>query len=403
MHVIFVNRYFYPDTSATSQILSDLAFSLSGADYDISIVTSRSSYIDKNVAHPRFEKINNVSVHRVWTTRFGKINLIGKAIDYLSFYLLSVIKLLIVVHKGDVVIVKTDPPLISVLVLVICKLKRAKQVNWLQDLFPEVAEESGMAILSGNIGKFIKSIRNISLRNANCNVVIGERMNSLIRLLGVKEKKIKTIQNWSDISKTTANPEILNQYIADWGIKDKFIVGYSGNFGRAHDYETIVNAIDIMRDNDKVVFLFIGGGVYYEKLMDHVKHRKIHNVVFKPYQPRDVLVNSLSVPDVHLISLVPSMEGLIVPSKYYGIAAVGKPVIFIGDVDGEISKIITTEQSGLTVESGNAEQLVDVIEYLRKNEETLTIYGQNAHRLYENAYTMEIAVKKWRNLLKEMF
>lgn len=403
MKAIFINRYFFPDTSATSQILSDLVFSLPSSGHDITVVTSRSSYIDNSVMHPKYEKINGVSVYRVWTTRFGKLNLIAKAIDYLSFYIFSAIKLFFLIKKGDVVVVKTDPPLISVLVFLLCKLKRARYINWLQDLFPEVGEKAGLSILSGNFGKMIKLIRNVSLRNAFCNVVIGDKMNALIASFGIRSERIKTIQNWSDIHKITVNSEIIKQYKEDWGLEHKFIVGYSGNFGRAHDYDTIVNAIELMKDDENTVFLFIGGGVYYEKLIEHIERKKIKNVVFKPYQPRDVLVNSLSVPDVHLISLVPSMEGLIVPSKYYGIAAVGKPVIFVGALDGEISTVLAAEKCGVSVESGNAGQLVIEIEGLRNNKNLLSIYGQNAHRLYENTYTKEIAVNKWQSLLEEAF
>lgn len=399
MHVIFVNRYFYPDTSATSQILSDLAFYLAGDGYDIHIVTSRSNYTDNTISYDKDEAINNLTIHRIWTTRFGRSNLIGRAFDYLSFYVSSLCRLLLLVRKTDVVIVKTDPPMISIVVYLVCFLKRAIYINWLQDLFPEVGEELGVRALSGKLGKIVRLVRNISLKSAFHNVVIGEKMSDLVKAEGIKSDKITTIHNWSDVNILNMSDSDVNALRKKWGIDEKFIVGYSGNFGRAHDYQTISDVVSKLRDNQQIVFLFIGGGLYYEQLKCYVECKNISNVVFKPYQPRENLAESLSVPDVHLVSLIPSLEGLIVPSKYYGIAAVGKSAIFIGDKEGEIANILHKYNCGLVIESGHSDLLAEAILNLKSNTDQLMIYGNNAYKVFESTYTKEISQKKWEDLL----
>ncbi len=143
MALIFLNRYFYPDHSATSQLLSDLAFALASEGQTVTIITSRLSYDDPGLSLPPQETIRGVHINRIWTTRFGRTNLVGRAIDYLTFYGAAAWRLGRLARSGDVIIAKTDPPMLSVIAAPIARWRGAKLVNWLQDLFPEVAEAVG--------------------------------------------------------------------------------------------------------------------------------------------------------------------------------------------------------------------------------------------------------------------
>jgi len=358
--IIFINRYFYPDHSATSQMLSDLAFGLVSQiqDKEIHIVTSQQRYDDASAKLPAYEKIDHVHIHRVKTTQFGRQNLIGRAGDYLSFYISAAIKLFQLTKKGDTLVAKTDPPLISVIAAIIAKLKRAHLVNWLQDLFPEVAAELGIKLASGVIYKILKGIRNKTLKQAKMNVVIGDLMAERLRKEGITENKITVIHNWADGEQIKPVPHEQNPLRKEWGLEGKFVVGYSGNLGRSHDFSTILAAAEKLKDNSGIKFLFIGGGAQLPEIQKHCKEKDLNNIIFKPYQAREKLDQSLSVSDVHLISLKPELEGLIVPSKFYGVLAAGRSVLFIGDKAGELAKIIQREHCGAIVEQGVSEQLV---------------------------------------------
>ncbi len=401
MKIIFVNRYFFPDNSATSQILTDLAFYLADNGYDIHVVTSRCNYTDNTIEYDDKEVNNNLTIHRIWTTRFGRSNLVGRTVDYFSFYVSSLFKLMYLVKKSDLVVAKTDPPMISIVIHFVCLIKRSKYINWLQDLFPEIGESLGVSVLSGKFGEIVKFIRNVSLKSAYLNVVIGEKMGELLNAEGIGRDKITVIHNWSDIDIDTKNKNNVLELSKEWKVEGKFVIGYSGNFGRAHEYHTIADVISKMRDDADVLFLFIGGGIYYDKLKQFVDKENIKNVEFKPYQPRENLVDSLSLPDVHLVSLVSSLEGLIVPSKYYGIAAVGKPAIFIGDTEGEIAAILQKYNCGLVIEPGSTDLLIDAIYKLKSNAEMLKLYSNNAYDVYKNTYTKKIALTKWEHLISD--
>ena len=146
------------------------------------------------------------------------------------------------------------------------------------------------------------------------------------------------------------------------------MVGYSGNLGRAHESETILAAATQLRDESNFVFLLIGGGKQFDALAERVKARQLEGRFrFVPYQKSKSLKFSLSVPDVHWLSLKPQLEGLIVPSKFYGIAAAGRPMIAIAAEDGEIGWLISQHQCGHVIKPGDADALVRSILDLSKN------------------------------------
>jgi hypothetical protein len=147
---------------------------------------------------------------------------------------------------------------------------------------------------------------------------------------GIPQSQITVIHNWADGQAIQPLAAENNPLRTEWQLQDKFVVGYSGNLGRAHEFTTILEAATQLIEDPQIVFLFIGSGPQKLWLEAEVNKRHLTNVLFKPYQPRECLGDSLTVPDVHLISLRPSLEGLMVPSKFYGIAAAGRPVLYLG-------------------------------------------------------------------------
>lgn len=398
MKLVFVNRFFYPDHSATSQLLTDLALHLAKSGRAVFVVTGRQVYDDPTVALPARSTVQGVEILRVWTSRFGRGRLWGRAIDYGTFYLSALWCLLKHVRPGDVIIAKTDPPLISVLAAVVSKVRGAVLINWIQDLFPEVA--SALAVQgAGWLEQPLRNLRNRSLRAARCNVVIGEGMANKLRDEGLPPNAIRVIHNWADGLAIRPVEREKNDLRIAWGLQNKFVVGYSGNFGRAHEFETILSAAGLLRVENHIAFLFIGAGAQLEWMKQEVEKRNLKNVFFKPYQPRDRLAVSLSVPDIHLISLQPALEGLIVPSKFYGIAAAGRPTFFIGSTNGELSRILQESDCGFSMEIGQADKATHILKQLAKDPDTCTRLGQHARALFDRRFSTQHAMREWDSLI----
>jgi len=397
--IVFVNRYFYPDHSATSQILSDLAFDLVEAGLTIEVVTSDQLYDNPKMRLPANESVRGVKVHRVSTSHFGRGSLAGRATDYLTFYLTAARMMWKCTDSNTILVAKTDPPMVSLVAAVIARLKGATLVNWLQDLFPEVAYKLGVPMMNKPVVSFLRWVRNWTLQVAGTNVVLGSQMAAVVQAQGVPERKVCLIPNWADGIAIKPLPHQANELRTKWDMSKKFVVGYSGNLGRAHEFDTIIDAADALRHRTDISFLFIGGGARLEYLQQEVTRRSLDNVHFKPYQLRERLRESLCLIDIHLVSLNPVLEGLVVPSKFYGIAAAGRPTIFIGDQKGELPTIIGASMCGTSVTSGDWQLLSSQI---TRYADDLSIYKEaceNARQLFEARYCRSRVVKQWLSLL----
>ncbi len=408
--LIFLNRYFAPDHSATSQMLSDVAFGLATKGERVRVITSRLLYDDPDGRLAAEAIIRNVEVHRVWTSRFGRKNLAGRAIDYLTFYVSSAWALFRLARKGDIVIAKTDPPMLAAIAAPIARLRGARFVNWLQDIFPEVAEVLGVgrSAVAKPVFRLLRRLRDRSLRTADANVVLGKRMAERIVALGADAARTTIIANFADGENIRPVPNGDNSLRRSWNLGSAFVVGYSGNLGRAHEYGTLIDAIAKVNNrapkpgSREIVWLFIGGGALYEAFRKEISARGLASVRFEPYQPREQLAESLSAADVHLVSLRPDLEGLIVPSKFYGIAAAGRPALFIGAADGEIPRLLELYRCGLAVPEGAGSQLADAIVGLSEAPEIASAMGQSARIAFDRDLDLPIAIGRWQTLLERL-
>lgn len=345
MNIIAVNRYYRPDHSATSQMLTDLAEHLA-TRHEVVVLTSRLLYDDGDRLVRR-ERLGGVSVRRLWSTRMGRRSLAGRALDYATFYLSAFVALLRLARRGDTVIVLTDPPLLSVAAAMAGRIRGFRVVNWCQDLFPEVAQALGMKWAGGWAGRVLRAARDWSLRSAVLNASLHERMSERLRARGVPADKIGILPNWADADIRPIARED-NPLRQAWGLSERFVIGYSGNLGRAHLPDLVAELVDRTKDIEGLTWLFIGAGAGIERVRKAAQGAS--NVIFKPYQSRDRLSDSLSAPDLHLISLDPACEGYVVPSKLYGVRAAGRPVLFLGAADGAVAREVTAHQAGVVLD-----------------------------------------------------
>jgi glycosyltransferase involved in cell wall biosynthesis len=401
--IAFVNRYFYPDESATSQILTDVAIHLAAEGWAVEVLTGR--HADKR-AEPLASEAEHqgVRIRRLWSLRLGKRSLLMRLLEFGSFYPSALLALLRDLKPGQLVVGKTDPPLISLVVATAAKVRGAKFLTWNQDLYPEVATQLDTPLLGGAIGKFLKHLRNSAFRTADLNIVIGDRMARFLQEQGIKEEKIVTIPNWSDDQGVSSDKdEAFSTLRAEWGLRcEDFVVAYSGNLGRAHEGDTIFQAAKLLAAREDIKFLVVGGGDENQKLRARVLKEQLSNFVFKPHQPRERLGAVLALADVHWLSLRPELEGLIVPSKLYGILAAGRPVIAVTAADGEAAEIIRRHGCGTSVPPGNAEALAAIIEDWSSLPDELARMGERGRLASVAHYSKSAALVRWSTVLTQL-
>lgn len=399
MKIVFANRYFLPDQSATSRMVSGLAFALKRRGFEVSAIASRTLHDHPNVTLTADETIAGLDVKRLWATRFGRTNILGRAIDYLTFHISAFFWCLWNLKKDDICVVCTDPPLLSVTTTLPILWRRARMVNWVMDLFPEVAVELHVLSNKSLAGTLSKTLRNWSMRRAEMIVCPTAAMAAYLTDQNIGDDRIFVMHHWSDGDEIYPVDPAVNNLRSRWGLQDKFVVGYSGNFGRAHDFSTLLEAAVLLNDHENIQFLLIGGGQQRAHVEEVVRNRDLKNVIFKPLQSPENIAESLSAADAHIVSLIPQLEHCIVPSKFYGVLAAGRPTLFVGDSNGEVARVVASADCGATVKIGEGRRLADFIIQMRDAPDRRAQMGRNARFVLDTLFSRGNAVSAWSDVM----
>jgi glycosyltransferase involved in cell wall biosynthesis len=201
------------------------------------------------------------------------------------------------------------------------------------------------------------------------------------------------VHNWSDGLQVRPLAREQNHLRQQWGLGDRFVIGYSGNLGRVHEVETLIELMDTLGEEPELIFLLIGAGAGYERLKERAGQRGLGNLMLRPYQAMEHLGESLTVPDLHIVSLRPDCEGLVMPSKLYGALAAGRPVLVIGDPAGNAARIVRTHDAGLVVAPGQTAAAA-AIRALRADPGRLAQMAANARTAYERTYSREVSPRR---------
>lgn len=397
--VVFVNRFYWPDTSATSQILTDLAEFLVARDWEVEIWTSRLLYAGGGRLSEK-ETQKGVNIRRLWTTHFGRGSTPGRAMDYLTFYGSLFFRMLLGKRNETVLIVKTDPPMLSILGAVVGAFRRQKLVSWCQDVFPEVAVADAEGGIAVKVFRGLIPLRNWSLRRCEGVVVLGQAMRDYLVQSGIPESGMATLPNWA--IQGNENPEE-RDFRKEWGLEGKIVIAYCGNLGRAHDWKTFFEGIRKAELDDCLRFLIVGGGKGKEELQDAVDSVGLGDrFLFKNYVSKEHLPDLLRTPDLHWVSLKPSMEGLVFPSKIVGILAAGRPILYTGDPSGEIGQWIQRHKMGFECGLNQPDAVGEVLEKIQTDPHLLESMARNASKAYEE-FSRDTAVQNWANWLSQNF
>jgi lipopolysaccharide/colanic/teichoic acid biosynthesis glycosyltransferase len=396
--LLVVNRFFDPDPCATSQLLTQLVDALDAQGFAVAVLAGRHSYLNTGRVLSARSRRAGIEVRRLPHTGFGRFTLPGRALDSATFAISAFLALLVRARPGDLILAKTDPPLVSVLAWLVARLTGARLVNWCQDLFPETAAAMGLRFARGPLGGALRALRNASLRGAAINVALSPGMAARLVAERVPPQRLTVIPNWADGRLVRPLAHERNPLRAAWGLGGRFVIGYSGNLGHAHEVDPLVELITLLQDEPAVMFLFIGAGAGYRPLRAAVAGRGLENVLFRPYQERAQLPLSLTAPDVHLVTLRPEWEGLVMPSKLYGALAAGRPVVFIGDPAGDTASIVQAGL-GLVARPDRMPWLAAELRALSRDPARLARLGAAARQSYEAA-PMAASLDAWTRCLR---
>jgi glycosyltransferase involved in cell wall biosynthesis len=402
LHVVILSQYFYPELISTGQLLTELAEDLAERGCRVTVIAGQPTYYESSHVSREMEH-RGIRILRVGNTQLEKNSVPGKILNSTTFFLGAVLRSL-AFPRDTVVLVVTNPPILPFVPYLLSFMRKQKYVCLIHDVYPDIAMRLGYLRKGSVLCRTWERMNRNMMRRAAAVIVLGRDMEEKVReKLGRSEwEKIHVIPNWSDGDAILPIDKEENPFLTEIGLEPStFIVQYSGNMGLSHDMETIIEAASRLQDLS-IKFLFIGGGGKREKIDKMAADLRLDNVQFLPYQPKEKLKYSLSCSDVSLVCLELGVEGLSVPSKYYGILASGRPVIALMGERSEVAMSVLESGCGYVLPPGNPEALANRIRYLFDHPDAAREMGRKAREVLEKNYSRRVLAVKYLDLLREV-
>jgi colanic acid biosynthesis glycosyl transferase WcaI len=390
--VLVLNQYYWPGVEATAHLLAELCEALAD-EFDVTVVTGMVA----GAAQSGRARKDGVEILRVGSTAYDRSKLALRAANYLSYLGLSLWEGLRV-ERPDVVLCMTDPPVIADLALVLARRFDVPLVVVSQDVFPEVAVAL-KRLDNPVLVEVLRRATRLYLTRADLVVAIGDTMRERLVAKGAHRDRIVVIPNWTDTNDLEPRPRD-NEWAREHGLADTFVVMHSGNIGHAQDLDALIRAATFLRDLDDLRIVLIGGGARRDELKELAKLLEVEHVLFMGYQPREVLADSLSAADVHVVGLARGLSGYVVPSRLYGVLAVGRPVLAAAEEDSETARVIESVGCGVVVPPGRPELLARAIRRAHGGELPLEEMGRLGREWVAEKADREVAVARYRTMLR---
>ncbi len=398
--ITFISQFFPPDFAATGQLLDRLTIKLSNFGFKLIIICGMPYYAFKNNRVNRYELNNNRLILRTrFSTFFGK-KIHGRAINSFLFTVNALYNLLFIYPKSDLLIFTTEPPFLPFLAILNYFFKKTKYILIIYDSYPNILFENKIVEKENLIIKFWLFLNKFVYKNAEKIILLSKPMaEKFVSDYPFTEEKINIIPSWANVNVIKPLPKENNWFIKKHKLTNKFVVLYSGNQGRCHDIQTILDASKKLKNNKKILFLFIGGG-YQNRLISQFKNQnKLNNIELLGYQNYDDLPFSLTAADLALVSISEGAANLVAPSKLYGHLAAGTPIGIISPANSYLEKIVNSNKIGKSFRNGESEKLKDWILNLHNDVKSQISYSKNSRELIINNYTEEIIMKKYYKLI----
>ena len=373
MHILLLNEYYPPDTSATAKMAAQVAEALAQR-HRVTVVAGRPSY-DPDARDPyallRRGMRNRVTVECVGSTAFPRHQMPRRVANYLSYLALAVPRALAL--RPDIILAMTDPPVAGIAGAFIARLAGRPFVYNIRDLYPDMAV-GGDIVRAGKWAERWESLHRWALKRAARVIVLGDDMRERILAKGVAAERVVVVRDGAT-PVPAQMPDRDDPIVQEIRHGFPFVVLHAGNLGFYGAWDTLLGAAKILR-NENTGFVFIGDGANRAALESAA--RELPNVKFAPFRPVAQIAHVMMAGDVHIVTVKRGLEGVVVPSKLYSILAAGRPIIVVAPAECDAARIVVESGCGVAADPDDPAAVAAAIRELRAEPVRLGEMGRRA-------------------------
>jgi len=372
MHILLLNEYFPPDTSATAHMAAAVVDALAEG-HSVTVLCGRPSY-DPSERHPfyliRRERRGRIVVERLGSTTFPRFRMLHRVSNYLSYVALAIPRALLV--RTDLVMAMTDPPFQGIVGAFVAWLKRKPFVYNIRDLYPEMALAG--KIVGPSLGTRIwERLHRWALGRASRVIVLGEDTRERIIAKGIDPTRVVVVRDGAQ-----ATPPVAGQdHPVTREIRDgfPFVVLHAGNLGFYGAWETVIKAAGML-DHERVGFVFVGEGALRSQV--EAAARGVGKIKFLPFRPPDQVPYVLAAGDLHLLTIKRGLEGVVMPSKLYSTLAAGRPILVLAPEETDAARVVRRLGCGVVIDPDDPAAVAAVVQELAHDRKRLAEMAERA-------------------------
>jgi colanic acid biosynthesis glycosyl transferase WcaI len=402
MNILFLAQCYAPENVSAPVLITELAVDLAKRGNHVTMVTGAPNYPYGRV-FPGYknklyqsEQLDGVHVIRTWSYISPEKAFWPRLLHYGSYSATAFYGGLFS-GKPDVIVSYSPPLPLGITAWLLSRIWRVPWVLQLEDLYPDAAVAAGV-LRNQKAISFFSVMERFLYKHAEHISVISESFLCSLKKKGVPDSKMTLIPVWADPDQVRPLSK-QNDFRAANGLNDRFVLLYAGNLGLTSCLEDIVEAAELLRDDPRICFVMVGEGVKKQSLQELAQRKGLSNILFLPYQPREVFPEILAAADISLVTLNQDSSVSSLPSKVFNLMASARPILSVSPPDSELAKLISNSGCGVNVFVGQPGLLANQIRLFIQQPDCLEQMGQRGRTILEDQFSRQSCIENYADML----
>lgn len=396
--ILFLCQFFYPEYNSSATLPFDTAKYLAEHGFSVGTLCGYPKEYNNDGNVPMKEIKDGVDIQRIKYIQLKRGSKIGRLINYFSFTFKAML------HIGKLknyksVIVYSNPPILPLVAVMANVLFKTKIVFVSYDVYPEVAYASKTLNPGSLISKVMNKLNHQLFKRVAKVISLTDEMKDFLleNRKELTEDKVVTIPNWAHEKLIVPNKEAYDRFGYN---ENQFIVSYFGNMGTCQDMETLMEAVEKLRNDENIKFLFVGHGNKVDSIREKIRKDQLKNIQLLDFLTGKDFEQAVAISSCCVVSLEKGLKGTCAPSKYYSYLQGGKPILGIVEEGSYLEEEITKEKLGYVTYNQNSDLLVKHIKHMSENKSECSEIGKRVTQVYMNNYDIEICLNKYVRIIE---